>query len=108
MKAKKRSQRPNTNSFASSNKKATITLSLDKKILEDIRKDANKKRLSINAMINNILTKYCIVYKNYEDLQCHILPHKNFQVLLDNIDENIILEINKMVIFVFYFFIDME
>ena len=68
--------------------KSNITLSVDTSILKEIKKQAGSDGLSINAKINQILSKYALFYTHVEKQESVIMPHKDFQSILNDVDEN--------------------
>jgi hypothetical protein len=68
-------------------KKSTVNLFIDSNLLETLRKDALKKGISLNSIINGILAKYVQFYKRAEeqDDTC-VIPKKYFQFVVDYID----------------------
>jgi hypothetical protein len=70
--------------------KETITLAIDKYVLDDIRKEAAGEGRSINSFINAILFNWTNFYKYHRESQAVVLTAKNFQAHLDHIDENVI------------------
>jgi ribosomal protein S25 len=39
-------------------KKDTITLSINKKVLKDLREESESQQISLNSRVNAVLTKY--------------------------------------------------
>ena len=70
------------------NGKSNITLSVDSSILGEIKKQAEADGLSINAKINLILSKYALFYTHAEKKESVIMPQKDFQSLLNDVEEN--------------------
>lgn len=70
------------------NRKITVNLALDDKIVEEIKREAKHNGMSLNARINSILSKYINFYKRSEEVDdtC-IVPKKYFQFIVDNLDE---------------------
>lgn len=73
-------------------KKETITLSLDTKIIEQIRRDARENGKSINSAINDILARYILLYRDAEEQRSIIVPNESFRFFLENIDEHKMIE----------------
>ena len=71
----------------SRDKKTTVNLFIDKNIINEIRKEADNKGISLNSRLNNILTDYVWFYKRAEEFQSVTFPKEYFQFVLDNIDE---------------------
>jgi hypothetical protein len=73
-------------------RKKNFPFSTDIDILENLKEEAQNKNSSVNALINNILTRYVTYYKHIERKGEVVIPHKSFQFMLNNIEENVILE----------------
>lgn len=74
-----------------SNTKSNVTISTDKKIFDEIKKNAKNKGQSVNALLNNVITKYVLLYGPVEEQDGIILPHKFFSGLLEYIpDDNLV------------------
>jgi hypothetical protein len=69
-------------------RKTTVNLFLESDILDEIRKEAKQRGISLNSRINSILTKYINFYKRAEEIDdtC-VIPKKYFQFTIDNIHE---------------------
>jgi hypothetical protein len=80
-------------------KKVTITLSIDDAVLQMIRGDAERDRMSINAKVNNILSRYTACYKHAEKDQSLIVPSVIMREILNEIDEQVILKEYRDIIF---------
>ena len=63
--------------------KSSITISLDSKILEEIRTDSKGSGLSINAYLNDALQRYTIFYRHVIQNGGIILPRGFFINLLE-------------------------
>jgi hypothetical protein len=70
-------------------KKETITLALDKNILDDIRKSAKDDGLSVNALMNSILSKWVNFFKYQLEYSVITLSSQNFESLLEKTDEEV-------------------
>lgn len=68
-------------------KRSSITLALDKDVLEIIRSEAKSESISINAKINNILSKFAFFYSYAEKSGSSILMSKTTDFVVENIDE---------------------
>jgi hypothetical protein len=69
----------------------TITLAIDSHILKQIKRDAKSNGQSVNAAINNILTKYVLFYRYTEQQKGHVLTNKSFQLIVDRMEEDVLL-----------------
>lgn len=69
-------------------RKTTVNLFLESDILDEIRKEAKQRGISLNSRINSILTKYIQFYKRAEEVDdtC-VIPKKYFQFVTDSINE---------------------
>lgn len=77
--------------------KSSITLALDKIILEEIRKDADIQGLSVNAKINSVLSDYVMFDRYYHEKGAVILEPRIFEFLLEAVDESRFLEMWRLV-----------
>ena len=68
------------------NNKANLTLSIDSRLLDEIKEDSDLQGVSINSKVNAILTKYMSFYKISEELECSIIPSKLWSSMLDLMD----------------------
>lgn len=75
-----------------SEKKKNFPFSTEKEILEHLKEEAHNKNSSVNALINDILTRYITYYKHIETKGKVVIPNKSFQFMLNNVKEDIILE----------------
>jgi hypothetical protein len=73
-------------------KKKNFPFSTEKDIIEHLTEEAQNKNLSVNALINDILTRYVTYYKHIERKCKVVIPNKSFQFMLDNIDEDTLFE----------------
>ena len=98
----KKSARPKTNASGKESKgktpqsrkprKVTITLALEHRILDEVRKEAADLKQSVNARINNILRKHVRFYRMTES-QCAAVMHPALvQFVIDEIDESKFIE----------------
>lgn len=76
-----------------STKRTTITLALDEMIVKELRKESEYHRTSLNARINSILEKYTEFYRFAELLDSVTLPQKQFQAMLELMDEARVIKI---------------
>lgn len=63
-------------------RKTTVNLFLESDILDEIRKEAKQRGISLNSRINSILTKYINFYKRAEEIDdtC-VIPKSIFSLL---------------------------
>jgi hypothetical protein len=87
-----------TNGFAKSNKKTTITFAIDNKILKIIREDANSHKISINAKINEILLRYALCYRYTEAGEGIIFPPAAMELLLNTFEEDTLVRLYSSVV----------
>jgi hypothetical protein len=80
---------------SSTSKKETITLALDKNILDDIRKSAKDDGLSVNALMNSILSKWVNFFKYQLEYSVITLTSQNFESLLEKTDEVFVQEFSR-------------
>ena len=73
-------------------KKRNFPFSTEKDILENIKEEAENKNTSVNALINDVLTRYVTYYKHIERKGKVVIPNKSFQFMLDNVAEDALLE----------------
>lgn len=71
-----------------STKKRNFPFSTNNEILEHIMEEAQNKNQSINALINDILTRHVTYYKHIERKGKVVVPNKSFQFMLDNVKES--------------------
>jgi len=67
--------------------KVTITLAIDKEVMDNIRRNASRDGISINALINNILTKWDKFFQYHRENQVIVITGRNFETLLELLDE---------------------
>lgn len=75
-----------------SKKKKNFPFSTEKEIIEHLKEEAQNKNSSVNALINDILTRYITYYKHIEKKGKVVIPNKSFQFMLNNVKEDMILE----------------
>jgi hypothetical protein len=73
-------------------KRRNFPFSTEKEILKHLKEESQDKHISSNALINNILTRYVTYYKYIEKKGKVVIPNKNFQFMLNNVEENALLE----------------
>ena len=66
--------------------KTDITLAIDKSILDGMKTEAKIQALSLNAKINQILTKYVKFYRICEAEKCLFFPHKSHSRMIKNLN----------------------
>lgn len=74
-------------------KKDTITLSLDSNILDLLKANAQENRISVNSIINGILSKYVNFYKRAEEYGSAVIASTQFSVFIELMDEEKVTEI---------------
>ncbi|MDQ3851314.1 MAG: hypothetical protein M3299_00600 [Thermoproteota archaeon] len=82
---------------AKSNKKTTITFAIDNRILNIIRDDANSKKISVNAKINEILLRYALCYRYTEAGGGVIFPPPAMELLI-TLEEDILVRLYSSVV----------
>jgi hypothetical protein len=88
-----------------SNKKATVNLSIDARLLQELRKEASSQNLSLNAKINSVLSKHVYFYRHATQLGCVIWDPKVFLAFLDHMhDEDKIIDIGMKAVYLYYHF----
>jgi hypothetical protein len=68
--------------------KINITLSINKKIVEELKGDAESRNTSLNSLVNEILSRHVTFYKKIEELEMFIVPPKIFSMMLSKMDES--------------------
>lgn len=76
-------------------KRVTVNLAIEEDTFNEIKKEAKLRDYSINALMNNILTKHVNIYRHATDLGCVIWSPGIFLSFLDLMDEYKIIEIIK-------------
>lgn len=71
----------------SSHKKPNITIITDTKMLNEIKSWAQTKGLSMNALINEILTKNTYFYKYVDEHDCMIIPSTIYKNMIGVLPE---------------------
>lgn len=61
-------------------------------ILEQLREEAESKNISVNSLINSLLEKHLFYYKLIEKKGMVVIPRRNFQFMLDNVEESVLKE----------------
>jgi hypothetical protein len=75
------------------NKKSKITLSLDPFVLEELKNESKSQGISVNAKINNVLTKYSFFYRYSEEQESLVMLDSVVLEYLEMIDEKEFLKI---------------
>jgi hypothetical protein len=89
-------------------KKVQITFSIDDIILQTIRGDAEREGMSINAKVNSILSRHSSCYRYGDRDHSLIMPSAIMREILDNMDEQLILNEYRNIIFEYIPFILIE
>lgn len=71
-----------------STKRVTVNLAIKENTFNEIKKEAKLRDYSLNALMNNILTKHVDFYRHATDLGCVIWSPGVFLSFLDLMDEN--------------------
>ena len=87
-----------TAEFSKSDKKTTITLAIDNRILKIIREDANSHKISVNAKINDIVLRYALCYRYSEVGGGIIFPPAAMELLLNTFEEDTLVRLYSSVI----------
>jgi hypothetical protein len=87
-----------TAEFSKSDKKTTITLAIDNRILKIIRDDANSHKISVNAKINDIVLRYALCYRYSEAGGGIIFPPAAMELLLNTFEEDTLAHLYSSVI----------
>src|SRR5579864_9648224 len=72
-----------------------VTLRLQTDLHDVLMEEANKRDLTINALINRILNKNMSYDINVNAVQCVTMPHELFLEMIDQMPTNSINEIGK-------------
>lgn len=64
-----------------------ITLAIDSRMLKELKYEAEKDGLSLNAKVCEVLSKYVTFYKCAEELECMVIPSKIYSLMLEKMDE---------------------
>jgi predicted DNA binding CopG/RHH family protein len=75
------------------NKKTTITLALDEKILHEIKRESESQGLSVNSKINSILSKHVNFFRYASEVQCLTVTHKMWIEILEVLDEELFIKL---------------
>ena len=79
------------------NNKANLTISVDEKLLAQLKEESEKGGQSINAKTNMILTKYLQFYSHVEAQRGVILPLPFWKEIIGLVDEKKMIEIFRTV-----------
>lgn len=75
-----------------SDKKTTINIFIDRKVVQDLRSEAEIKGVSLNSNINSILKNYTNFYRRAKELQAVFITGNDFRFFLENMDEKKMLD----------------
>jgi hypothetical protein len=89
-------------------KKSSITLAFDKDTLDVIREEAETDGISINAKVNQILSKYAFFYKYVEKSGYAIIMPHTIEFIIENIEEEKWIDEIKSIVMGAYRFLLME
>lgn len=67
--------------------KTTVNLFIDSKVIQELKTEAKGKNMSLNAVINTILTKYTQFYKYSDELEVCMMPKSHYRFIVNNINE---------------------
>ncbi len=81
-----------------SNKKTTITFAINNRILNIIREDAKSHKISVNAKINDILSRYALCYRYTEAGGGVIFPPAAMELLVNTFEEDALVRMYSSVI----------
>lgn len=70
-------------------KKVNITLLVSNDIARELKEDAKKHGVSVNARANEVLKRYFTVYKHIENYDCICIPAFLYQQMLEPMDEEL-------------------
>jgi hypothetical protein len=84
--------RDNLNPSKDAKDKVTITLAIDRDIMDNVRRNSSRDGLSINAMINNILKKWDRFYQYLPEHQVILVTARNFEKILELLDEQFFID----------------
>ena len=84
---------------AAAAKKVAITFSIDDTILQTIREDAQREGMSINAKVNSVLSRHTSCYKYRDRDHSLIMPSMIMKEILDSMDEQLVLDEYRDIIF---------
>jgi hypothetical protein len=68
-------------------RRVTVNLFIEEGIVNSLRQDAQDKRVSLNARINEILSKYINFYKRAEEYGSAVIVSTQFAVFIELMDE---------------------
>jgi hypothetical protein len=69
------------------NKKPNVTIITDAKTLDEVKTWAKSRGLSMNALINDMLTKNTFFFKYVEEHECMIIPSTIYKNVIDLLPE---------------------
>jgi hypothetical protein len=79
------------------NERSNITLSLDSHVLEEVRKNAGAQNTSVNALINDVLSKHVFFYKYMAEQKSVVIPSRIYSSMVKTLDEEKQIELMKRV-----------
>lgn len=78
---------------ASQRKKPNITIISDAKTLNELKKWADSKGLSMNALINEVLTKNIFFYRYVSEHECMIIPSTIYSDMIYTLPEKTLVDL---------------
>ena len=84
-----------TLSIQKTNGRTNITLSLDSHVLREIRKNADSQNTSINALINDVLSKHVLFYRYTTEQKSVVIPSKFYSSMVKTMNEQKQIELMK-------------
>ena len=83
---------------ATQRKKPNITIISDAKTLSELKKWADSKGLSMNALINEVLTKNIFFYRYVSEHECMIIPSTIYSNMIDVLPEKTLVDLISRII----------
>jgi len=83
---------------ASHRKKPNITIISDAKTLNELKKWADSKGLSMNGLINEVLTKNISFYRYVSEHECMIIPPTIYANMIDILPEKTLVDLVSRII----------
>jgi len=82
----------NTPNHRTKEKKTTITLSLNHRVLEELKEEALKEQISLSAKVSKVLSKHIVTYRFSQDTKSVFVTQKTFSLIIEQIDEDLLLD----------------
>ena len=83
----------NNNEFGTVFPKTEITVSLDFKVVGEIRRKAVMEGTSMNSKVNSILNKHEVLYKPSEERGCIFVPQRIHLLMIEAVNEDKLTEV---------------